>query len=61
MEAKEKDRLIEKSRGMDFRDISGRIFPNLYVKLRTGVSPLTSRSVNKPVTARAVDARLVDI
>ena len=61
MEAKEKDRLNEKSRGMDFRDISGRIFPNLYVILRIGVCPLTFRSVNKPVTARAVDAKLVDI
>ena len=61
MEANEKDRLNDKSRGMDFRDISGRIFPNLYVLLRTGVCPFTLRSVNRPVTARIVDARLVDI
>ena len=61
MEAKEKNRLNEKSLGMDFINISGRIFPNLYVKLRTGVSPFTFRSVNKPAAARAVDTRLVDI
>ena len=46
---------------MDFMHISGRILTNLYEKLRIGVCLCNFKSVNKPVTARAVDARLVDI